>query len=248
MSMPVSQELAKIFEAIDSDYNGYITRDELEQYARRTGQPASMVDDWFHWFDYGNTGRITYEDLCETLAIGMTKTYADKVEQKRELAREATIEPVKNKPRVQGGQQQGAQQFSSSRDNAISMEQAGRKRESTNEAGANVELGYNRGRVPEVLPSSSSALDGVKLLYSGSVQPGLMENVVEEIKSSNPDSFERESQFARYLKERMEKKWGQHWQVIVSKSTFGCSVGHEEGYFVHFQYGPYLYILYRTPE
>lgn len=44
MSMPVSQELAKIFEAIDTDYNGYITRGELELYAKKTGQGETMVD------------------------------------------------------------------------------------------------------------------------------------------------------------------------------------------------------------
>ena len=44
MSMPVSQEIAKIFEAIDTDFNGYITRSELEAYVKKTGQPESMVD------------------------------------------------------------------------------------------------------------------------------------------------------------------------------------------------------------
>lgn len=44
MAMPVSQEVAKMFEAIDTNFNGYITRDELEEYAKKTGQPESMVD------------------------------------------------------------------------------------------------------------------------------------------------------------------------------------------------------------
>ena len=50
MSMPVSQELDKIFEDIDTNFNGYITRDELEAYAKRTNQPESMVDVSFLFF------------------------------------------------------------------------------------------------------------------------------------------------------------------------------------------------------
>ncbi|KAM3183010.1 hypothetical protein ACTXT7_011199 [Hymenolepis weldensis] len=205
MSMPVSQELANIFEEIDANYNGYITRDELERYVKRTGQPEEMVDDWFKWFDFGNTGKITFEDMCETLAIGMSKNYSENVEKKREMERETLITTTKNKSKEHHAP-------------------------------------------PTTTTMDSNLMEGVKILYSGSTKKGLLEDIVLEIKNANIDHFDKESQFARYLKENMEKKWGQHWQVVVSKATFGCSVGHEEDCFVHFQYGPYLYILYRTPE
>lgn len=44
MDLGVGQELADIFEKIDTNYNGYITRKELENYVKRTGQPEEMVD------------------------------------------------------------------------------------------------------------------------------------------------------------------------------------------------------------
>ena len=91
-------------------------------------------------------------------------------------------------------------------------------------------------------------LEGVKILYTGHSEPGLLESIIEEIKSLNLENYKPESKLARHLKEAIEKKWGSHWQVIVSPSTFGCAVGHEENYFVHFQYGLNLYIIYRTTE
>ncbi|KAH9287068.1 Tegument antigen [Echinococcus granulosus] len=198
---PETVDLAKMFEAIDTNFNGYITRDELEDYAKKTGQPESMVDDWFKWFDFGNTGKITYEDMCETLAIGMTKSYSEKVEKKREMIQKGKIAPPKDMPKEYAA--------------------------------------------PQPKPGW---LEGVTLLYTGRSEEGLLEYVVSVVKSANMQDFDKESSFARYLKETMEKKWGRHWQVIVSQSTFGCAVGHEENYFVHFQYGPHLFILYRTTE
>nr|CDS31908.1 tegumental antigen [Hymenolepis microstoma] len=167
MSMPLGEELADIFEQIDTHYNGYITREELEAYAKKTNQPEDMVDNWFKWFDYEGVGRITFEDMCETLAIGMSKTYSENVEKKREKEKEIKTNATK-----------------------------------------------------QVNPS---LMEGVKVLYSGSVKKGLMEYVVQEVKNSNIDRFEKESQFAKHLKEYMEVKWGQHWQWDMRKTALSTS-------------------------
>lgn len=88
----------------------------------------------------------------------------------------------------------------------------------------------------------------MKVLYTGPSEPGLLEGAVGFVKSVDETKYEPESKFAVYLKESMERKYGRHWQVIVSRATFGCAIGHEENYFVHFQYGSRLFILYRTTE
>lgn len=40
----VMENVASEFEAIDTDFNGFITRDEMEDYVKKTGQDLRVVD------------------------------------------------------------------------------------------------------------------------------------------------------------------------------------------------------------
>ncbi|KAL7062015.1 hypothetical protein AAHC03_0418 [Spirometra sp. Aus1] len=91
-------DIGREFEEIDKHNNGFITRKDLEDYVKEKKLPEDTVENWFTWFDMENTGRITVEEVCTTLGIGMRKTYQEKVEQKRELIRKGVIAPPPNTP------------------------------------------------------------------------------------------------------------------------------------------------------
>ncbi|KAL5111392.1 Vam6/Vps39-like protein [Taenia crassiceps] len=79
------------FEQIDTNHYGYITRADLEAYARRTHQDSDFVDKWFQWFEGEHKGIITMEDVCTTLGIPMREEYMQKVDQKRQMISQGLI-------------------------------------------------------------------------------------------------------------------------------------------------------------
>lgn len=97
-------------------------------------------------------------------------------------------------------------------------------------------------------PPSMGIMDGVDILHKGQLQSGVLEGCLEFVKSYPGGKIDKESDMARYLKDKMEAKFGKHWQVIVSSSTVGCLVAHEPQLFMHFRYKNYLFIIYRIPN
>ncbi|VDL88814.1 unnamed protein product [Schistocephalus solidus] len=205
LSMDSLSNISAEFEAIDVEHNGYITRQTLQNYVDKNHMEPDMVEKWFTWFDMGNTGVITMEEVCTTLGIGMRKQYTEKVEEKRKKS--GALTPV----------------FQSIQHSAPPITLA---------------------PIPEKKPS---LMDGVDILHRGQVQPGVLEECVRIVKSY-PGKFEREQDMAKYLKEQLELKYKRHWQVVVASSTIGCTVGHEVDLFMHFRYGAYLFIVFRTPD
>ncbi|KAL5112553.1 hypothetical protein TcWFU_007586 [Taenia crassiceps] len=70
-----------MFVAIDTDLKGYITRSQLTNYFRSNNIPLENVDRWFQWFEEGDTGVITIDDVCATLDIPIPLVYRRKSEQ-----------------------------------------------------------------------------------------------------------------------------------------------------------------------
>ncbi|KAL7062012.1 hypothetical protein AAHC03_0417 [Spirometra sp. Aus1] len=86
MTMDSLSNISAEFEKIDMDRNGYITRQELQNYVDKNHMDPDTVDKWFRWFDMGNTGIITMEEICTTLGISMRKQYTQQVEEKRRMS------------------------------------------------------------------------------------------------------------------------------------------------------------------
>ncbi|VDM27274.1 unnamed protein product, partial [Hydatigera taeniaeformis] len=79
------------FEQIDTNHYGFITRADLEAYARRTHQNDDFVEKWFQWFEGEHKGIITMDDVCTTLGIPMREEYRQKVDKKRQMISQGLI-------------------------------------------------------------------------------------------------------------------------------------------------------------
>ncbi|KAM7539601.1 hypothetical protein Aperf_G00000043362 [Anoplocephala perfoliata] len=110
------REIIDIFEEIDQDRKGYITRSELTEYFRSHLTTGSNVYKWFQWFEGEHKGIITMEDVCTTLGIPMRKEYTQKVDRTRSMISEgiipvpveapklfASIPPVSNSKSIMDG-------------------------------------------------------------------------------------------------------------------------------------------------
>ncbi|KAL5970138.1 Tegument antigen, partial [Taenia solium] len=75
-----------MFLAIDTDLKGYITRSQLINYFISNSIPLENVDRWFQWFEEGNKGIITIDDVCATLDIPIPLVYRRKAEQNKVMS------------------------------------------------------------------------------------------------------------------------------------------------------------------
>ncbi|VDK70406.1 unnamed protein product [Dibothriocephalus latus] len=192
------EQILHDFEEIDQDHNGFITKQELQDYVKKNKLPEDTVEKWFTWFDMDGTGRITVEEVCTTLGIGMRKKYQEKVEEKRELIRKGVIAPPPNTP-------------------------------------------------PQYGAPPPKLMEGVDVLHRDDVKSEVLEEAISLVRN-NEDKYKKDSEFAHFLKDEMERLHGRYWHIIVASSTMGCAVGHEDKHFIHFRYKNRLYIFYRTPE
>ncbi|PAA77042.1 hypothetical protein BOX15_Mlig001380g1 [Macrostomum lignano] len=72
------------YEAIDTDFSGEITSEELEAYCRKHNYEDKFVEKWLRLFDHDNSGTITIEEFCETLGLVPKQEYMEKVQINRE--------------------------------------------------------------------------------------------------------------------------------------------------------------------
>uniref|UniRef100_A0A1I8ITI7 EF-hand domain-containing protein n=1 Tax=Macrostomum lignano TaxID=282301 RepID=A0A1I8ITI7_9PLAT len=84
-SRPLStMDFLTAYEAIDTDFSGEITSEELEAYCRKHNYEDKFVEKWLRLFDHDNSGTITIEEFCETLGLVPKQEYMEKVQINRE--------------------------------------------------------------------------------------------------------------------------------------------------------------------
>ncbi|PAA54481.1 hypothetical protein BOX15_Mlig026868g2 [Macrostomum lignano] len=76
-------DFLKAFEAIDTDFSGEITKQELEEYCKKQEFDDRFIQKWLDLFDADNSGTITVEEYCETLGLTPNTDYIEKVETRR---------------------------------------------------------------------------------------------------------------------------------------------------------------------
>lgn len=165
-------------ERVDTDANGYVTREELEKYFKTTDQDLSIVDSWFRWFDLDNKGVIEAEDICATLGIPMREPYAQRVKANRERRRKTSLpmSDSRSKRLIDSARHSSLSSKSSS-----SKEVANRQRGSTTSSSSNEAKVDKAGKI-----SPDRRVDSQKSLSDGSSQSGPIKEVTAPVEASAP--------------------------------------------------------------
>ncbi|BHF62926.1 Dynein light chain [Sparganum proliferum] len=59
------------------------------------------------------------------------------------------------------------------------------------------------------------------------------------------EQFSLEKDMAVYVKKAFDERFGRTWQCVVGRK-FGSYVTHQDGTFIHFMYGEWAFLLYKS--
>ncbi|CAH8470164.1 unnamed protein product [Heterobilharzia americana] len=102
----------------------------------------------------------------------------------------------------------------------------------------------NAAKIPEI----SSQFEIILSKLSKQAEVDITERVAELFNGSTENKDSQIKDISNKLKQYLDETYDRVWQVVILRGSYWMNFSHEPFKSIQFKYGPYIFLLWRTPK